>query len=284
LLYYSGKAALDPPKAYTPSRVKYQQASDGVFVATMNDPKRLNCMSLHMMQEVLLVIEHARRDERCSVLIWTGEGRAFCAGGNFTDASTSVPTEVYDGYIHAGIAVPLPDLSVAAQTRAMVKFPKISIAAVNGICVGGGVNMALVWQDFVYVEKSAKFRYPFAELGLVPELGSSFLLPKLIGHIRAKELLQLGREFSADECKELGLCTSVVGDGEALAAALQAAGKLASFPQQSLRESKRLLNKELVARIDEVTQDELVTFRKAITSPETQKAMAAVMKKMKSKL
>eukprot|EP00971_Amphidinium_carterae_P158478 3141808-Amphidinium_carterae.1 len=125
------------------------------------------------MQEVLMTVEHAKRDDRCHVLIWTGEGRAFCSGGNFADARTTLPPEVYAGYVNAGIALPMPDLACAGHTRAMLKLPKISIAAVNGMCVGGGVNMALVWQDFVYVAQGATFKYPFAEIGVTPELGST---------------------------------------------------------------------------------------------------------------
>ncbi|CAE7269741.1 echA12, partial [Symbiodinium pilosum] len=146
-------------------------------------------MSLNLAQEVSLLLEHVKRDDRCKVIVWTGAGRAFSAGGNFTDPNTTVPEEVYEGYVKAGLAVRLPDISLAGSTRAMIKLPKISIAAVNGMAVGGGVNMAFVWQDYAFVSQDAVFRYPFGELGLVPELGSSVLLPKLIGSLRAKQLM-----------------------------------------------------------------------------------------------
>eukprot|EP00933_Yihiella_yeosuensis_P028200 TRINITY_DN22015_c1_g1_i1.p1 TRINITY_DN22015_c1_g1~~TRINITY_DN22015_c1_g1_i1.p1 ORF type:complete len:285 (-),score=49.97 TRINITY_DN22015_c1_g1_i1:63-887(-) len=261
------------------SRITYQDAGDGVFVITLNDPKRLNCMSMSLAQELPLVIEHARRDERCKVIVWTGAGRAFCAGGNFSDATSSVPSEVYDGYVHAHKAVALPDIALAGPTRAMIKFPKLSLAAVNGICVGGGVNLAFVWQDFAYVAEGATFRYPFGELGLTPELGSSVLLARIIGLPRAKELMQLGTEFSAKRAFEMGLCAEVVPNAEVVPRTIAAAKKLAGQPQFALRESKRMMNAELVANIDRITDEEGSTIKKAITSEDTQKAMAALMRK-----
>jgi len=282
LLYYSGTSVLDTPKPYKMTKMTYQHAGNGVFVITLNDPKRLNCMSLNLAQELSLIIEHVEKDDRCKVVVWTGAGRAFSSGGNFADASTSVPDEIYEGYVHAGVAMALPDISLAGPTRAMIKLSKISIAAVNGVTVGGGVNLAFVWQDFAYVAEGIIFRFPFAELGLTPELGSSVLLSKIVGMPRAKELMQLGKEFSAQRAYDLGLCTEVVL-GDVLKRALEAANQLAAVPQFALRESKRLMNRELVESIDRITEDEYLTQRKAITSPETMKAMAALMKKSSKK-
>jgi len=279
LLYYSGASKLDPPQAYTMTKLLYQHAGSGVFVITLNDPKRLNSMSLNLTQELTLVIEHARRDERCKVVMWTGAGRAFCAGGNFSDPSSTVPEEVYQGYVHAGVAVPLPDISLAGPTRAMIKFPKPSLSAVNGVAIGGGVNLAFVWQDLCYAAEEATFRFPFAELGLTPELGSSVLLPRIVGLPRAKELLQLGTEFSAQKAHELGLCTEVVPGSRVVSRALEAATQLAAVPQFALRESKRLMNRELAETIDRITEDELLTIRKAISSPETVQAMTNLIRK-----
>mmetsp|Transcript_36557 Transcript_36557/g.49915 ORF Transcript_36557/g.49915 Transcript_36557/m.49915 type:complete len:168 (-) Transcript_36557:81-584(-) len=161
----------------------------------------------------------------------------------------------------------------------MIRFPKPSLAAVNGLTVGGGVNLAFVWQDLCYVAEGATFRYPFADLGLTPELGSSVLLARIVGLPRAKELIMMGREFSAREALQLGLCTEVVGAAEVVGRALEAAKALARKPQFALRESKRLMNRGLTESIDEVTEEELRTIRSAITSPETVQAMASFMKK-----
>eukprot|EP00913_Durusdinium_trenchii_P001804 g1671.t1 len=265
LIYYSNGGELDPPRPYKPTKLLYQHAGDGIFVVTLNDPKRLNCMSLNLVQEVTLLIEHMKRDDRCKIIVWTGSGRAFSAGGNFTDTNSTD----FDGYIQAGLAVSPPDISLAGPTREMIKFPKISISAINGVTIGGGVNLGLLllhWQDVT-------FRYPFGELGLTPELGSSVLLPRMVGLVRAKQLMQYGSEFTAKQALEWGLCTEVVPTNEVLPKALEAARKLVKMPQFALRESKRIIMKD-------TAED-----RKVIGSPETQKAMMALMMKTsKSKL
>jgi len=287
LVHYSGKDVLDPPQHFRLTKMLYQHAGNGVFVITLNNPKQLNCMSLTLAHELSLIIEHVRRDDRCKVVIWTNAGRAFSAGGNFTDPTSSVPDEILEGYIHAGVMMQQPDISLAAATRAMIKLPKISISAVNGLAVGGGVNLAFVWQDFSFVADNVTFRYPFAELGLTPELGSSAILPKILGLPRARELMQLGSEFTAQRALQMGLCTDVVPSDVVVAKALEAAQHLAAVPQLALRESKRMLNKELIDSIDAITRDEKDTLAKVFTNEETQKAMMAVMaktSKSKSKL
>lgn len=279
LMYFSNAGSLEPPRPYKPTKLQYQNAGDGVFVITLNDPKRLNCMSLNLVQEVTLLVEHAKRDERCKIIVWTGAGRAFSAGGNFTDTSSTVPEEVFEGYIQEGLAVQPPDVSLAGTTREMIKFPKISISAINGTTIGGGINLGLLWQDLAFVGEDVTFRYPFGELGLVPELGSSVLLPRVVGLTRAKQLMQYGSEFTAQQALQWGLCTEVVPSKEVLPKAVEAAKKMAKMPQFALRESKRLLQKDLVAAIDSITQEELETLRNCIASPETRKAMMALMMK-----
>jgi len=275
-IFYKDDGELNPPMRYMPTRIIYQDAGKGVFLITLNDPKRLNCMSACFSQEVCLVIEHAKRDDRCKILVWTGAGRAFCAGGNFTDASTTVPDGVMEGYVKAGLMLPLPDLSAAGSTREMIKLPKLSISAVNGLAVGGGVNMALVWQDLAYASEDVTFRLPFSELGLTPELGSSFMLPHLVGNMRAKELLMLGPTIDAKKAYDIGLLVEVTPKGEVLQRALAAAHQLAGYPQFAQRQAKRLINREILKIVDEATEEEYHTFRNSMKSEETQKAMAAL--------
>jgi len=279
LLFYSGTSELNPPMKYRMHHITYQHVGDGVFLITLNDPKRLNCMSQNLVLELLLVIEHAKRDERCKVIVWTGAGRAFCSGGNFTDPTVHVPDGIWDGYVHAGLALPLPDISAASQTRAMIRFPKVSIVAVNGLTLGGGTNIALLWNDISFVAEDVTFKYPFTEFGLTPELGSSVLLGRIIGLTRAKRLIQLGVEFTAKEALEWGLCTEVVRKEDVLSKALAAAKSLATKPQGAMRESKRLMNRDLIESIDRITEDEYHTIAKVMATPETQKAMMKVMAK-----
>lgn len=265
----------------------YQDAGGGVFVLTLNNPKMKNAMDYHFMSELALMIEHVRRDERCKALVWTGAGQDFCSGAVFRDVATTVPEEVTAGYVEAGLQYTAPDLVAAGSTQQMLGLGKLSISAVAGLAIGGGVNMALVWQDHAVAEEGATFRYPFAELGFVPELGSSMLLGKIVGHRRAKQLLMLAQEFSAREAQEYGLITEVVPNGQALARAVALARKLTSFPQAALRETKRLMRKELMQGLKEATEDELQTFDEVFRSEETLMAVAraaAQRKKRAAKL
>jgi len=283
LLYYEGTSELNPPRPFTPTKVLYQHAGDGVFLITLNDEKSLNSMSNDLSRHLGIVIEHARRDERCKVVVWTGAGRAFCSGGNFGAAKTSISDEVWAGYRHFGCAVSDPDIAMAGNTRMMIKFAKISISAVNGIAIGGGVNLAWIWQDFCYASQEATFQFPFPDLGLTPELGSSVILAKMIGLPRAKMLLQMGKKITAEEAQAWGLVTEVVPTAEVVERALAAARKLASQPQFALQQNKRLVNAELIKSIDQITEDENETIRAAFQDSETQQRLAALMARTSGK-
>jgi enoyl-CoA hydratase/carnithine racemase len=171
--------------------------ADGVAVATYNTPENLNCLSPSLTSETFLILEHAARDEACKVLIWTGAGeRAFCAGaalkGKGEHFEEHVPSHVRNDYDSRRMfpqspAVNPPDMVMARQTVAFWDFPKPLIMAVNGLAVGGGANIALAnYADLVICSANARFKYPFSTLGLTPELGSSALIPFVVGMAKAK--------------------------------------------------------------------------------------------------
>ena len=122
----------------------------------------------------------------------------------------------------------------------MVRFGKPLIAAVNGLAVGIGATM-LLHCDLVYASEGARFRFPFVDLGLVPELASSLLLPRLAGYQRAAELFLLGGFFSAEQAKEIGLVNRVLPPADMLGHALQAAQAIAEKPPQAVAQTKMLM-------------------------------------------
>ena len=124
--------------------------------------------------------------------------------------------------------------------NALIDFDKPLIAAVQGAAIGGGTTM-LTHCDFVYAGESAKFQMPFINLAVVPEFGSSSIVPARIGHLRAAELILLGSPFDARRAAELGLVTQVVPDQDLLAIATETAQKLAAKPAGALQASKRLM-------------------------------------------
>ena len=207
----------------------------GVAVATFNSPKNLNSLTHNLRWELFVILEHAAREEDVRVLVWTGEGRAFCAGADLMGAKeVHLPKHLMKAMYARG-AGPGQDLVLMKETLAFWDFPKPSIAAVNGLAVGGGANIALLWHDIVVCSTQAKFKYPFAKLGLTPELGSSKLMPLHIGLARTKEIMFMGGWFDAARAKDLGLCNQVVAPEDLMGATLEMAEKIADQNPEAIR-------------------------------------------------
>ncbi len=160
------------------------------------------------------------------------------------------------------------------------KVRKPLIAAVGGNAVGVGTTM-LLHCDFVYAAPNAKFHMPFVPLGLVPEAGSSLLLPMLAGYQRAAELLLLGRPFDATKAQAAGIVTEVVPEGELFERARETALALAALPAASVRESKRLMKQAHMALLEKQLAEESRVFAERLQSPEAKEAMNAFFEKRK---
>src|SRR5467141_4775576 len=180
------------------------ERSEGILRVELNRPKKRNAMTSSMYVKLADVFNDAAKDERIRVVLWHGAGDSFCAGNDVEDFLKNPPG---------------PGESPQAQLmNALINFDKPLVAAVQGAAIGGGTTM-LLHCDFVYAGESAKFQMPFINLALVPEFGSSSIIPGRIGHIRAAELILLGLPFDAGRAAELGLVTQVVPDKDVLARA-----------------------------------------------------------------
>ena len=157
-------------------------------------------------------------------------------------------------------------------------FPKPLVAAVSGLAVGIGTTM-LLHCDLVYCAPGTRFSLPFVNLGLCPEAGSSFLLPRLAGYQRAAELLMLGEPFDAETAKQIGLVNAIVGPDSLLGVAMAAAQKLAAKPAASLRETKELMKKGVREAIRVAMAEENEAFRQRLNSPEAREAFTAFIEK-----
>jgi enoyl-CoA hydratase/carnithine racemase len=164
--------------------------------------------------------------------------------------------------------------------KALPAVTKPVVAAVGGLAVGIGVTM-LLHCDLVYAAKGARFQMPFVPIGIVPEFGSTFLLPLMAGHQRAAELLMLGQPFSAEKAHELGIVTAVVSQDTLFAEAEKAAATLAALPRESLRLTKRLMRATHAKLIDERTMEEGKLVLERLRSPEAKEAMSAFLEKRK---
>ncbi len=154
------------------------------------------------------------------------------------------------------------------------------VAAVGGPAVGIGTTL-LLHCDLVYATPGARFQLPFVPLGIVPEFGSTYLLPLLAGYQRAAELLLLGQPFTAEKAREVGIVTAIVREEELLGAAEEAARKLAELPPESIRLTKRLMKSAHAAAVNQQIAEEARIFGERLGSPEAKEAMSAFLEKRK---
>jgi len=239
--------------------------STGVAVCTLNEPQRLNALTLNQMWEFILILQHAKRDDAVKVLVWTGHGRAFSSGADLSGKAPppGLKKEAMEWFaktkgIHPGTSVPgYADPALKCVTLEFWDFPKPSICAVNGLAVGGAVNVALAnYHDLVISSTEGRFQYPFANLGVTPELGSSRMIPMLVGMTRAKNMMMVGEWFSAQEAKDLGLLLEVTEPDKLMPRAMELATGLAKKSPDALRLSKQLMNSHLRKSLEEVMDEE----------------------------
>lgn len=237
---------------------------EGVLTVTLDRPDKKNAITRDMYRAMTGALEHASRDDLVRVVLLTGTGDSFSAGNDIGDFQrTGAPGEE---------ASP-----TTVFTDRIAEFDKPLIAAVNGLAVGIGTTM-LLHCDLVYASEDARFRLPFVDLGLVTELGSSLLLPRLAGHHRAAELLLLGRFFTAEEARDIGVVNRVLPRAELVAYAADAARSIAAKPVQALRQIRALLKGDLEPVLARKRR-EAEMFAERLRSPEAQAIFAAFMQR-----
>jgi len=214
--------------------VDYQR-SDAVATITMNRPDALNALSLQLSQDLRSAIELAIR-ENSRAIILTGAGRAFCSGGDLREMKALGEKE---GKIETFLDTPLKALhEVIALIR---ETPIPFIAAVNGVCAGAGTNFALAC-DLVIAAEDATFNEAFVRIGLSPDCGGTFFLPRAIGEKLAAELFMTGGSIDAKRAAAIGMINRVVAPSELASETFALAARLASGPTGSIGRIKQLMN------------------------------------------
>jgi enoyl-CoA hydratase/carnithine racemase len=217
-----------------------------------------------MYATVANLLNVAATDDKIRVVLLQGAGDSFSAGNDLEDFMTNPPKP-----------------GQSAQERfvgALINFPKPVIAAVHGVAVGSGTTM-LTHCDFVYAAEGTRFQLPFVNLAVVPELGTSYLIPAQIGYIAAAELLLLGMPFDARRAAELGLVTRVVPGERLLATAMETARALVEKPAGALQASKKLLKQWSRAQTESAVKVEAYEFSARVCSAEAREAMTAFLEK-----
>jgi 2-(1,2-epoxy-1,2-dihydrophenyl)acetyl-CoA isomerase len=209
--------------------------ADGVVTLTLNRPEKLNAFGGTMREELAAAVERADADDGVRALIITGAGRAFCSGADLGDriADLESGASFDSGEILDKIYNPL------VRRIAALEIPVI--AAVNGVAAGAGANIALAC-DIVIAARSASFIQAFCRIGLVPDAGGSYHLPRLIGRARAMGLTLLGDALDAETAHEWGLIWAVADDDALMAEATGIARRLAQGPTLALGLIKKAMN------------------------------------------
>lgn len=202
---------------------------DGVAVVTMSDPATLNAASLEMADELRLALSHlTAAGSEVRAIVLTGEGRGFCSGANLSAGPGPGGGAVDpDGRPDAGRALEHTYNPLVTLIR---DLPVPLVTAVNGAAAGVGCSFALMG-DIIVAAQSAYFLQAFRRIGLVPDGGSTYLLPRLIGKARAMEMALLGEKIGAEQALSWGLVNRVVPDAELMSTALGLAKELASGPR-----------------------------------------------------
>lgn len=209
--------------------------ADEVATIEMDRPDSLNALSLQLVSELRIAVRKAV-DDGARAAILKGRGRAFCSGGDLREMRSMWERE---GRIEAFLEEPLRALHdlIASIREAPIPF----IAAVNGVCAGAGTNLALAC-DIVIAADNAAFSEGFVKIGLSPDCGGTYFLPRIVGEKLAAELLMTGDEIDAARAERIALVNYVVPSDELDDRAAKIAQKLASRPAGSLARIKRMLN------------------------------------------
>ena len=240
--------------------------NDHIITLTINRPERKNALTLAMYTEMSEVLNRCAERSEIKAVIITGAGGAFTSGNDLMDFMKVPPTNT--------------DTPVFHFLKALLHFPKPIIAAVDGAAIGIGTTM-LLHCDLIYATPKSKFQLPFIRLGLVPEAGASLLLPHMLGHRKAAELLMLGEMFMADTAQEVGIVNEVLEAEQLMEVVLKKAQTLASLPPAAMRQTKALLKRVHADQIEDCMQTEGEIFIKRLQSPETQEAFQAFFEKRK---
>jgi len=243
---------------------------EGVVTVTMNRPARKNAANGRMWRELVSTFEEVAADRDDRVMVLTGAGGAFCSGADLGDPS-DVAGRPGDPYLVQMRA--LGDVALRLH-----RLPKPTIAKVGGIAAGAGMSMALGC-DLVVASESARFSQIFARRGLSLDFGASWLLPRLIGLHRAKELAFFADIISAQQAAEFGVVNRVVPDDQLDEAVGQWATRLAAGPPLALSMTKTMLNNSLGLSMDQAIEEESRSQAANFGTADTMEAIAAFVQK-----
>lgn len=239
-----------------------------LLILRIQRPDKKNALTRAMYAGMAEVLNQADQDPTVRAVLLTGGEHCFTSGNDVADFLQAPPTGL--------------NSEVFQFMQALFEFSKPVVAAVAGAAVGIGTTL-LLHCDLVYVSRDAVLKMPFVSLGLCPEYGSSLILPRLLGHARAAELLLLGESFSGEQAASWGIANQALDDGAAtLARARDMALRFADLAPSAVADSKRLMRAPGREELRRVIEEEGALFGQRLRSPEAIEALSAFMQRRKA--
>ncbi|WP_300656915.1 enoyl-CoA hydratase [Pseudomonas sp.] len=241
------------------------EREEGLLTLRMNRPDKKNALTRAMYSGMAELLKQAEQDSSVRAVLITGGEKCFTSGNDVADFIQAPPSGL--------------NSEVFQFMQALFEFSKPVVAAVSGPAVGIGTTL-LLHCDLVYVSRDAILKMPFVNLGLCPEYGSSLILPRLLGHARAAELLLLGQSFTGEQAAVWGIANQALEDGAAtLAKAREMALRFQQLPPSAVTDSKRLMRAPGREELRRVIEEEGALFGQRLRSPEAIEALTAFMQR-----
>jgi 2-(1,2-epoxy-1,2-dihydrophenyl)acetyl-CoA isomerase len=250
--------------------ILYKLENDVAWV-TMNRPEQRNAVNADLRDELVAVFTDARTNAAVRALVLTGAGKGFCTGADLSGPRGQGPTG-------PGAGRELMKGSSQRLIRALWDLEKPVVAAVNGVAAGLGSHLAFA-SDFVIASSEARFIEVFVRRGIAVDAGGAFLLPRLVGLQKAKQMVFFGDDMSAGEAEHWGLVSKVVAPDQLEATAHEWAERLAKGPTFAIGMSKRLLNRSLESSFETALEEEAMAQMLVTQSEDTREGMMAFMER-----
>lgn len=251
------------------------EVQDYIAVVTLNRPQKLNAYTDLMGEELTHAYTSLGQRGDVRVIVMTGAGRGFCSGADVSAVFQKQIDEQGQETVSRSRGIVHPR---AGLHYTLYNCPKPTIAAINGVAVGIGLTLTLL-QDIRIMAEEASVGAIFARMGLMPELGSTFMLPRLIGLAKALELTYTARTVKAKEALEIGLVNQVVPGEGLMAAVRETAGQIAALPPLALAVSKRALHQGAENDFDAAVQTETFGLDYLFKTQDHKEAVAAFLQK-----
>ena len=246
------------------------EVQEGIATIIFNEPNSQNALSEEMIEGLDSSMNSIKHDSSIRAVILTGNGKSFCAGGDIRSFSNVSSAASGRNYMQKH----------SYFLKELVNMEKPVIAAVNGYAIGAGFSIALAC-DIVIASTNAKFGLGFNKVGLVPDLGALYHLPRIVGMARAKELVFSDRILSAGEARDYGICLEVVEDNQLLNFAHNLANSFKENPPIATGLSKTILNHSMESSLEEILREEAMVQGIAFKTQDHQEGVRAFFEKTK---